>query len=318
MATDEFIQTAASTRYDTSSGQELLPIAKDAAYIVPTAAPKGIGGFIFNIVTDDTVDLSSQITDHYTENNVAMQDHIALDAVRVTVRGLVGEIESMMPTATQRSVALSMANVPDAMAADPSLGKNGTGGNNAMYTAIIKSASDNYNKIEKQKNTDINREQVGSIYSVFRQKVSRPTNQSKQEYIFRFFYTSWRSKMLFTVETPWGIFDKMAIERIHVNQAADTRFASDFTLTFKQIRTAKDVMVMKAAGRAADQVAATETAGTQQTVDTPKPTAASVNTNPASPAATPTTSKIVQAPKKWYETAVDNTVKWVVAKGVTR
>ena len=317
MATDEFIQTAASTRYDTSSGQELLLIAKDAAYIVPEEAPKGIGGFIFNIVTDDTVDLSSQITDHYTENNVAMQDHIALDAVRVTVRGLVGEIESMMPTATQRERALSMANVPDAMAADPTLGKNGTGGNNAMYTSIIKSASDSYNKIEKQKNASINSAKVGSIYSVFRQKVSRPTNQSKQEYIFRFFYTSWRSKMLFTVETPWGIFDKMAIERIHVNQAADTRFASDFTLTFKQIRTAKDVMVMKAAGRAADQVAATATTGTQQPVDVPKPKPSSVNTSPASPAATPATAKIVTMPVKALTKTIIAFTRWAAAKPPT-
>lgn len=317
MATDEFIQTAASTRYDTSSGQELLPIAKDAAYIVPGEAPKGIGGFIFNIVTDDTVDLSSQITDHYTENNVAMQDHIALDAVRVTVRGLVGEIESMMPTATQRERALSMANVPDAMAADPTLGKNGTGGNNAMYTSIIKSASDSYNKIEKQKNASINSAKVGSIYSVFRQKVSRPTNQSKQEYIFRFFYTSWRSKMLFTVETPWGIFDKMAIERIHVNQAADTRFASDFTLTFKQIRTAKDVMAVKAKERAADQVAATETAGTQQAVAVPKPTAPSPNNSPASPAATPATAKIVTMPVKAFTKTIIAFTRWAAAKTPT-
>ena len=317
MATDEFIQTAASTRYDTSSGQELLPIAKDAAYIVPEEAPKGIGGFIFNIVTDDTVDLSSQITDHYTENNVAMQDHIALDAVKVMVRGLVGEIESMMPTATQRSVALSMANVPDAMAADPSLGKNGTGGNNAMYTSIIKNVSDLYNKIEVQKNADINSAKDGSIYSVFKQRVSRPTNQSKQEYIFRYFFTARASKVLFTVETPWGIFDKMAIERMTVNQADGTRFASDFTLVFKQIRTAKDVKMVKATGRAAHQVAETQNSGTSQTVEVPKPKAPSANNNPASPAATPGVAKVVTKPVKYFRKMVTHVVRWVLPKTPT-
>ena len=317
MATDQYIQTKATTRYDTDTGKELIEVSQNVAYVKPEEAPPGIGGFVFNIVTDDTIELSSQITDHYTENNLSMQDHIALDAPKVTVRGIVGEIESMMPTATQRSVALSMANVPDAMAADPSLGKNGTGGNNAMYTSIIKNVSDLYNKIEVQKNAAINSAKVGSIYSVFRQKVSRPTNQSKQEYVFRFFFTAWRSKMLFTVETPWGIFDKMAIERVNVNQGENSRFVSDFTISFKQIRTAKDVKVVKAIGRAAESSADTQNNGTSQTVAVPKPKDPSANNNPPSPSATPGVAKVVTKPVKWFTKTIKHVVKWVLPKTPT-
>ena len=211
MATDQYIQTKATTRYDTDTGKELIEVSQNVAYVKPEEAPPGIGGFVFNIVTDDTIELSSQITDHYTENNLSMQDHIALDAPKVTVRGLVGEIESLPQNAEQRSLSIGMADVPDFMAADPSLGKDGTGGTNEMYTSIIKNVSDAYNKIEKQKNSTINNSAPSSVYSVYEQKVPRNTNQSKQEYVFRFFFTAWRSKMLFTVETPWGIFDKMAI-----------------------------------------------------------------------------------------------------------
>ena len=318
MATDQYIRTAATTRYNTDTGKELVEIAQDVAYVIPEEAPRGIGGFIFNIVTEDTVELSSQITDHYTENNLSMQDHIALDAPKVTVRGLVGEIESLPPNDAQRNLSIGFTVVPDFMAADPSLGKDGTGGTNEMYTSIIKNVSDAYNKIEKQKNSPINNSALSSVYSVYEQKVPRNTNQSKQEYVFRFFFTAWRSKMLFTVETPWGIFDKMAIERVNVNQGENSRFVSDFTISFKQIRTAKDVKVVKALGRAAEAVAETTNGGTSQTVHVAKPAASSVNTNAPSPSPTPNTSKVVQAPKKWYETIVDSTVKWVSAKGLTR
>ena len=317
MATDQYIRTAATTRYNTDTGKELVEIAQDVAYVIPEEAPRGIGGFIFNIVTEDTVELSSQITDHYTENNLSMQDHIALDAPKVTVRGLVGEIESLPPNAEQRSLSIGMADVPDFMAADPSLGKDGTGGTNEMYTSIIKNVSDAYNKIEKQKNSTINNSALSSVYSVYKQKVPRNTNQSKQEYVFRFFFTAWRSKMLFTVETPWGIFDKMAIERVNVNQGENSRFVSDFTISFKQIRTAKDVKVIKALGRAAETVAETQNNGTSQTVAVPKPTAPSANNNPPSPSATPGVAKVVTKPVKWFTKTIKHVVKWVLPKTPT-
>ena len=318
MATDQYIQTAATTRYNTDTGKELIAISQDVAYIIPEQAPRGIGGFIFNIVTEDTVELSSQITDHYTENNLSMQDHIALDAPKVTVRGLVGEIESLPPTEGQRQIMTTLANVPDAMAANPTLGNNETGGNNAIYTSIIKNVSDNYNKIEKQKNSTINNSAQSSVYSVYEQKVPRNTNQSKQEYVFRFFFTAWRSKMLFTVETPWGIFDKMAIERVNVNQGENSRFVSDFTISFKQIRTAKDVKVVKALGRAAESSAETQNNGTSQTVAVPKPGAPSANNNPPSPAATPGVAKVVTKPVKWFTKTITHVVKWVLPKTPTQ
>lgn len=313
MATD-YIQTTATTRYDTNTGQELIAISQDVAYVIPEQAPRGIGGFMFNIVTDDTVELSSQITDHYTENNLSMQDHIALDAPKVTVRGLVGEIESLPPSDSQKPLAIAMANIPDAMAADPTMGKNGTGGNNAMYKSIIKDVSDAYNKIEKQKNKSINEAQRSSIYSFYKGQVPQIEGRSKQEYVFRFFFTSWRSKMLFTVETPWGIFDKMAIERLNVNQGAESRFNSDFTITFKQIRTAKDVKVVKALGRAAEQTAETQSNGTSQTVPTPKPAAPSANNNAPSPSATPEVARVVTKPVKWFTKTLKHIVRWVLPK----
>lgn len=317
MATDQYIQTKATTRYDTDTGKELIEVSQNVAYVKPEEAPPGIGGFVFNIVTDDTIELSSQITDHYTENNLSMQDHIALDAPKVTVRGLVGEIESLPPNAEQRSPSIGMADVPDFMAADPSLGKDGTGGTNEMYTSIIKNVSDAYNKIdkiEKQKNRTINNFALGSIYSAYKQKVPRNTNQGKQEYVFRFFFTAWRSKILFTVETPWGIFDKMAIERIHVNQGEASRFMSDFTLSFKQIRTAKDIKGVKALGRASQQTADTQNNGTSQTVSVEKPTAPSANNNPPSPSATPGVAKVVKKPVKWFTKTIKYVVRWVLPK----
>lgn len=67
------------------------------AIIRPNNPPPGIAGFLFDIPEDEWVELASVITDHYVENNTAVQDNIALEPERVTVRGLVAELVMSAP-----------------------------------------------------------------------------------------------------------------------------------------------------------------------------------------------------------------------------
>ena len=48
--------------------------------------------YFFDVVNDDTVTYNAQITDNWIESNSAIQDHIALQPVTITMRGLCGEL----------------------------------------------------------------------------------------------------------------------------------------------------------------------------------------------------------------------------------
>lgn len=73
------------------------------AIVRPDNPPPGIAGFLFDIVGDEMVMLTSEITDHYVEDNTAIQDHVALAPEQITVKGIVAElvIGSELPPRTQ-------------------------------------------------------------------------------------------------------------------------------------------------------------------------------------------------------------------------
>lgn len=73
------------------------------AIVRPDNPPAGVAGFLFDIVGDETVMLTSEITDHYVEDNTAIQDHVALAPEQITLKGTVGElvIGSELPPAPQ-------------------------------------------------------------------------------------------------------------------------------------------------------------------------------------------------------------------------
>lgn len=47
--------------------------------------------YFFDVLQSDELNAESDITDHYVENNTAVQDHVSLKPLEFTVRGLIGE-----------------------------------------------------------------------------------------------------------------------------------------------------------------------------------------------------------------------------------
>ena len=68
------------------------------AIVRPNNPPPGIGGYLFDIAGDDEVRLKAAISRHYVENNTPISDHIALEPEQITLRGLVAELVSGIPT----------------------------------------------------------------------------------------------------------------------------------------------------------------------------------------------------------------------------
>ena len=61
-------------------------------YLIRPRSVSGIGGFLFDYEGEENVSLHADITDHFVENNSAIQDHVARNPIHMTLRGFVAEI----------------------------------------------------------------------------------------------------------------------------------------------------------------------------------------------------------------------------------
>lgn len=189
----------------------------------PLKGSTGISGFIFDVLGDEEIELSSEITDHYVEENYAVQDHIALRPRRFTVRGYVGELADIFPNAAI-SVLTNVQSLGTLEAFLPAF----TAQASRVYGNLAAEASKIGQVINQAKN----------VYDIFTQK---NTSSTKQQQAYDYFNSMWENRELCTVETPYAVLKDMAIENVRVRQRDESRFVSDFSVTFKMIRTTQTV-----------------------------------------------------------------------------
>ena len=202
---------------------ELLKSAARNIIVRPTGISKviGLSGFVFDVVEDEEISLESDITDHYVEDNNAIQDHVALRPERFTVRGFIGELSHLFPspllqivTKIQRLVVLT-SYIPTLT--------------NQSTQKSTKVGNDNIQQLTPL-------ESAQNLYDIFADK---NTTATKQQQAFNFFYSMYTTRQFFIVETPYNIFDNMLIESMKIVQGGETNLISDFSITFKKIRIAE-------------------------------------------------------------------------------
>lgn len=174
---------------------------------------------MFNYEGEQTVALESDITDHFIENNTALQDQIALKPEKITTHGFIGELNDVKPDFLKPLEAIA-EKLTFISAYTPALSQ----------TAIIASneAFFLYQTAALTANVAV------SAWNL----LTGGKTQSKQEFYFQQFYGYWTNRYLFTVQTPWAIFTDMAIQSLRAIQDDKTRMITDFEITFKKIRTA--------------------------------------------------------------------------------
>jgi hypothetical protein len=210
------------------------------------AKPKGvvgIGGFVFDYAGEDRVERHAEITDHYTEDNTVINDHMALKPTRVVMRGLVSELNQ-----TAKQAAGIFGGLQSLLTTVPAyLGKKTPGALAKIQGAITKAQN-----IEAQVNQAIS--QGKSILGLFTK--SAPT-QTRQQLAFAQLEALQESRQLFSVVTPYRVFDNMVIESVVFVQPESTRFQSDVVVTLKEVRFALTIAtpnyLSKFGGRAAFQ-----------------------------------------------------------------
>lgn len=193
---------------------------------------------LFHYEGEQTIALKSDITDHYVEDNSAIQDQIALTPERVTTNGFIGELNDVVP-GFLKPVKFVADKLTTVTAYEPQLSTTALLAYSEAFFAyqvaanIANSAVSAWSSISDLISTE------DSTVGGFGSGVYRSSGiQNKQQIAFQQFYGYWRSRTLFTVQTPWAIFDNMAIEELSPVQDDVDRLSTNFKCTFKKIRTA--------------------------------------------------------------------------------
>jgi hypothetical protein len=238
----------------------------------PDSQPPAI---LFHYEGEQTATIESDITDHYVEDNTAVQDQISLKPEIITTHGFIGELNDVVPTILQPLYVL--ANKLAVISAyTPALSVTALEAYNEAFllyqTAanVGSSAISTYNSLSGGGGENvIDSNGTDDTFSASTGQVAN--SQNKQQTYFQQFYGYWRARTLFTVQTPWAVFENMAIMRLRAIQDAETNMITDFEITFKMIRSASTISSLSGlyAGRFQQQAADPTDVGIQTTVSGP-------------------------------------------------
>lgn len=193
--------------------------------------------FLFDYEGEQTVTLESDISDHYTEENSAIQDQIALRPEIVSTHGYIGELNNVPPPilkplndAAQRLTSINVYT--PTLSAAAIIAYNEAAFLYQVGNLVLNAGVSAWSSINGGGGPN-GPSQITSS-GVFN---SNP-NQNKQQIGFMQFYGYWSRRTLFTIQTPWAIFRDMAIKTLRAVQDPDTRVYSSFEITFKMLRFA--------------------------------------------------------------------------------
>lgn len=221
----------------------------------PQSAPTATGqvspltpspAILFNYEGEQSLVLASDITDHFTEDNTALQDQIALKPIVINTHGFIGELNNVPPIGlAQLQIAANTLTTVGSFI--PGLSSTAQLAYDMAFSAYQLAAS--------AANSG-----VAAVSSI-----AGGASQNQQQTYFQLFYGYWQTRTLFTVQTPWAIFQNMAILNCRPVQDSETRMITDFEVSFKQIQIASSQTTSGAKqtqGRASTQQAAAQNNGT--------------------------------------------------------
>lgn len=184
---------------------------------IPTS---GINGFVFDFLGEEEITLESEITDHYVEDNYAIQDHIAQKPIRYVCKGYIGELINLFPNALL-SILTTVQSLDAIVPFQP------------IFTA---QANQIYNQLATEGQQIVN--VIGQAPSLNALIAGASTTANRQQNAYQTFLNLWQNRVLCTVETPYQVLYMMAIERVTPVQPENTQIITEFTVSFKQIRLA--------------------------------------------------------------------------------
>lgn len=213
--------------------------------LVPTGVGQ-IGAFAFDYRGDDEVDIEAEVTDHWLEDNTAVQDHIGVRPTIVTVKGFQSELNLSRTQLALINRALSSVT-SGLTQVDAYLGHYTPGALESIQRAI-----------SQAQNIAIQIEQAAARAAQVASFFQPGPALNRQQAAYFELSSLALARVVFTVATPFQVFENMVITSMKVVQPKETRGWSDFTVKMKQLQFTQDLSLpfftANNAGRTASQV----------------------------------------------------------------
>ena len=207
-----------------------LPVVTGQINIDLPPAP----AFMFDYEGEQSATLQSDITDHWVENNTSVQDQVALRPVIVSTQGFIGELNDIPPSGFLAGLSQAAQKLTTIGAYVPQL----TVAAQIAYNEALLGYQIATNAANAAVAAWSSLSGTGGESVINGTTITKSNGQNKQQTAFQSFYGYWANRTLFTVQTPWAIFQNMAIQELRPIQSAETNVLTTFEITFKQINFA--------------------------------------------------------------------------------
>lgn len=223
-----FDQAAAGGTNILQDARDFLNL-KNSALLAPKSA-RGISGFVFDVPDTESVVLTSEITDHYTESNSFLNDHVVQRPIEVTLSGFIGRLVFRRPDGLLGGLQFINNRLE---AVDAYLGELTPGGVQVAQEAIT-FVETNVTRI----NQAIDRTQ--NLVNAF---AGDGVEDDPIVLAYNNLEALWRSSQIMTVQTPVKYFDDLAITRIAFTQNNESEDIIDIQVSLKQVRFAETEII---------------------------------------------------------------------------
>jgi len=198
-----------------------------------------INGFLFDYVGETRFEREVEISDHFTERNDVYNDHMGVKPMHLVMRGFAAELSQ-----TKGDVRGLLGGISSTLTQFQGFVGGYTAGAMKKMQAAVTQGQNILGQVNQAVAIGKN---VAGLFGA--------AGMSKQKKAFAKLSALQTQKTLFSVVTPFGVFDNMALERLVVTQPAETKDWSDFTVYLKQINI---VPTTAAQARAKSAIAAAQ------------------------------------------------------------
>ena len=193
--------------------------------ILKPKSTEEISGFIFDIPDSERINLTADITDHFTESNSFLNDHIVIKPDIITLSGFVGELKFRPP----EGIAGAVEEIQNRLQIIPAYLGDLTPGAQQIAARVVATAQTVISGI----NQTVDR--TNNLVGFFAGEDATETEQQKA---FNTLDALRRNGEVMTVQTPWNFYKSVMIQSISFSQDGNSQDISDISVTLKEIRIA--------------------------------------------------------------------------------
>lgn len=181
----------------------------------------GIEGFVFDIVDNESLSVEYDITDHFTESNYYINDHVVKKPIVITLSGFIGELVFRSPSGVEGALQeiSSRLETVEAYLGDY------TPGAVQEIQRVTQQAESAVSAINQTL------DKVQNLVGFFE---GEGPEENFQQKAYKNLLALANRKL--EVQTPWDFFDNMFIQAISLTQGGESNQITDISVTLKQLR----------------------------------------------------------------------------------